>query len=101
MHLVEIFLPLYDNEGARFAPAQFAGIRKTLTDKFGGLTAFNRAPADGMEKRHGRARHDELIVLEIMTDRIDSDWWEAYRQRLEAIFRQDRILIRASDVTLL
>jgi hypothetical protein len=49
MHLIEIFLPLRDNQGFAFATSDFAGIRKTLTEKFGGLTAFSRVPADGTD----------------------------------------------------
>jgi hypothetical protein len=101
MYLIEIFLPLCDNRGAPFAPGDFAEIRSALTEKFGGLTAFSRAPADGTEKESGRERHDELIVFEIMTDTLERDWWSSYRQSLERKFRQDRILIRVSEVTLL
>ena len=99
MHLIEIFLPLRDNAGFPFAASNYADIRKTLTEKFGGLTAFSRAPADGTDKEGGRERHDELIV-EIMTDAPERGW-SAYRKELERRFRQDRILIRMSDVTLL
>jgi hypothetical protein len=101
MHLIEIFLPLRDNEGSPFAASNYADIRKTLTEKFGGLTAFSRAPADGTDKEGGRERHDELAVFEVMTDAPERDWWSAYRKELERRFRQDRILIRMSDVTLL
>jgi hypothetical protein len=101
MHLIEIFLPLRDNQGAPFAAGDFADIRKILTEKFGGLTAFSRAPADGTEQERGRERHDELVVFEIMTDALERDWWSAYRQALERRFKQDRILIRMSDVALL
>ncbi|HEV7601843.1 MAG TPA: hypothetical protein VGO49_16505 [Bradyrhizobium sp.] len=101
MHLVEILLPLCDNQGARFAPAEFAAVRTTLIEKFGGLTSFNRAPADGTEKQGGRERHDELIVFEIMAGEVDKAWWAAYRRRLEKTFKQDRILIRVSEVMLL
>jgi hypothetical protein len=101
MHLIEIFLPLRDNKGSAFASGDFADIRKTLTEQFGGLTAFSRAPADGADKEGGRERHDELVVFEVMTDAPDRGWWSAYRQNLERKFRQDRILIRMSEVTLL
>ena len=101
MHLIEIFLPLRDNQGAPFAANEFAEIRRALTEKFGGLTAFSRAPADGTDKERGSERHDELVIFEIMTDTLDRNWWSTYRQALERRFRQDRILIRMSDVTLL
>jgi hypothetical protein len=83
MHLIEIFLPLRDNEGSPFAASNYADIRKALTEKFGGLTAFSRAPADGTDKEGGRERHDELMVFEVMTDASERDWWSAYRKELE------------------
>jgi hypothetical protein len=101
MYLIEIFLPLADNSGSRFAPACFDEVRKTLTEKFGGLTAFTRAPAEGTETRGGHQRSDELIVFEVMTEPLDEAWWTDYRKVLDADFRQDRILIRASSTTLL
>jgi hypothetical protein len=101
MHLIEIFLPLRDNQGCAFAASDFADIRQTLTEKFGGLTAFSRVPADGTDKDGGQERRDELIVFEVMTDTLERGWWSTYRQDLERRFRQDRILIRMSDVSLL
>jgi len=101
MHLIEIFLPLSDNEGKRFAAAAYAGVRKQLADKFGGLTAFSRSPEEGIDIGDGNERHDELVVCEIMTEQFDEAWWTAWRKQLEATFRQDRILIRRSDVTVL
>jgi hypothetical protein len=101
MHLIEIFLPLCDNEGKRFTAATFARVREELIDKFGGLTAFSRAPAEGTDTGRGGERHDELVVFEIMTEQLDQAWWTAYRTQLETTFRQDRILIRRSEVTVL
>ncbi len=40
MYLIEIFLPLADNDGGPFSPSLFDSVRKTLTATFGGLTAF-------------------------------------------------------------
>ncbi|MEA2881286.1 MAG: hypothetical protein QOH32_505 [Bradyrhizobium sp.] len=101
MHLIEIFLPLSDNDGVRFAAGTFVEVRRELTEKFGGLTAFSRAPAEGTDTEGGRARHDELVVFEVMTEQLDRAWWSAYRKQLEHTFRQQRILIRRSAVTVL
>jgi hypothetical protein len=101
MHLIEIFLPLSDNDGKRVASDVFARVRSELTDKFGGLTAFSRAPVEGTDTEAGRARHDELVVFEVMTEQLDRAWWSAYRSKLENTFRQQRILIRRSEVTVL
>ena len=101
MRLIEIFLPLSNNSGTRFADQYYRDVRKTLTNKFGGLTAFTRSPAEGTEKAQGTERSDELIVFEVMVEKIDRDWWLDYRGELEAKFQQDRILIRASNVAVL
>lgn len=101
MYLIEIFLPLADNDGTPSAPARFDEVRHTLTARFGGLTAFTRAPAEGIEKQDRGERADDLIVFEVMADDIDEAWWNMYRKTLETDFEQDRILIRASSIRLL
>jgi hypothetical protein len=101
MHLVEIFLPLSDKVGKRFDAEKYAAVRQLLTDRFGGMTAFTRAPAQGMTLDGGKIVHDDIVVFEVMTESLDADWWLGYRRRLEQDFGQDEILIRASETTLL
>ena len=36
-----------------------------------------------------------MLVLEVMADELDRDWWGRYRRELEARFRQDEIVVRA------
>jgi hypothetical protein len=99
--LIEIFLPLNDNDGRRFDCAKYAAIRHHLTERFGGLTAFTRSPAQGTTTDGGQTVHDDIVVLEIMTEKLDMQWWSHYRRHLEREFRQDAIVVRASAVTLL
>lgn len=47
MHLIQLFLPLYDNDGQAFAKPLFDTVRGELTERFGGVTAFVRSPAVG------------------------------------------------------
>jgi hypothetical protein len=101
MHLVEILLPLQDNSGQSFEAERYADVRLQLTERFGGLTAFTRSPAQGITTESGTPVHDEIVVFEVMTEALDVSWWGKYRLRLEREFRQDQILIRASTVTLL
>jgi hypothetical protein len=93
MHVVEIFLPT----GGAGMEAELTKLRATLTDKFGGVTAFTRAPAHGAWRAPHTAhvQHDELIVIEIMTEAIDPAWWGQLREKLEAALKQEEILIRA------
>src|SRR3954452_11998122 len=101
MHLVEILLPLNDNDGRPFGADRFDAFRESLTERFGGLTAFTRSPAEGTTSGGGRMVHDEIVVFEVMTETLDASWWASYRRRLEKDFQQDQIIVRASAVTLL
>lgn len=99
MHLIEILLPLRDNEGRAFSAEKFSRIRQTLAERFGGVTAFMRAPAHGIDHDGGQLRQDDIVIIEVMTSSLETDWWGAYRQQLEADFAQDEIVIRASAIT--
>ena len=102
MYLVQILLPLYDNEGAPFPAAHFRGVRDALTARFGGMTAYTRAPAEGLWREEGAGTtHDDIVIYEVMTDALDEEWWRTWRAELEARFRQDRIVIRATSSRLL
>ena len=98
-YLVQILLPLYDNDGEQFGAAIFGEVRAELTDRFGGLTAHMRAPARGLRKTDdGTVSRDDIVILEVMATDLDRSWWRAYRERLEARFRQDAIVVRAMRV---
>ena len=107
MRLVQILLPLYDNEGVALPRQLFARVRDELTEKFGGLTAFTRAPAEGAWRPEGETggaagiRHDEVILFEVLAPSLERDWWADYRKTLEKRFRQDTVLIRATEVEML
>jgi hypothetical protein len=95
MYLIEILLPLRDNEGRPFAAGAYKALRDELSDRYGGVTAFTRAPAEG-ESKAGRGKvHDDIVVYEVMTETIDRDWWKRYREALEKTFQQDEIVVRA------
>jgi hypothetical protein len=72
-----------------------------LTKQFGGLTAFTRSPPQGTTTDGGKTVHDDIVVFEVMTEKLDMQWWSRYRRHLESEFRQDAIVVRASAVTLL
>jgi hypothetical protein len=99
MHLVEILLPLFDNEGTRFPQSEFSRVREELVQGFGGLTAFTRSPAEGVwEEGQGRRDRDEIVIFEVMAEALDRTWWRSYRADLERRFRQDEIVVRAREV---
>ena len=102
MHIIEILLPLYDNDGAAFGAEPFGQVREELVARFGGLTAFTRSPAEGLWQAGGGERaRDEIVIFEVMADWLDRGWWRTYRAELEARFRQDVIVVRAREVELL
>lgn len=99
MHLVELFLSLQDKAGTTFPKALYDTVRSELTERFGGVTAFSRAPATGLwDDGDGGVQRDEVVLFEVMVDHIDHAWWRNYRQSLEARFRQDEVLVRATTV---
>ena len=95
-YLVQIILPLYGASGQLFGRAPFAAVRRELTDRFGGTTAYTRAPAEGTwEDPDGRVHHDDVIVVEVMTETIDRVWWREYAAELARRFEQDTVVVRA------
>jgi hypothetical protein len=101
MHLVQILLPLADNDGRRFAGEAYGRVRSELAEKFGGITSFTRAPAEGVWKEGGHTSRDDIAVFEVMTRDIDRAWWERYRATLEQRFDQEAIVVRALRVEML
>ena len=98
MHLIEILLPLTDNEGRRFDPKLYAAVREELVETYGGLTAFSRSPAEGVWEADGGRSRDDIVVFEVMSDYLDRAWWRRLRERLERDFRQEEIVVRAREV---
>ena len=102
MHLVQLLLPVYDNDKRAFPRAYFDQVRQELTQQFGGVTAFIRSPAVGLWKDDDEdITRDDVIMFEVMTDHLDQNWWNNYRKQLEKRFRQETILARAIETTLL
>jgi hypothetical protein len=95
MYLVEILLPLRDNEGRPFAARTYESLRDGLSEQYGGVTAFTRAPAEGETRSAGGKVHDDIVVYEVMTEKIDREWWKVYRESLEKTFQQAEIVVRA------
>lgn len=97
-YLVQILLPLADNEGVAFPAEMFRDLQAELTSRFGGVTAYSRAPAKGVWA-HNNAHHtDDIVTIEVMTDVLDDRWWQALRRRLETMLHQEEIVIRAQAI---
>ena len=99
MHLVQLLVPVYDNAGERFPRGAYDRLAQELTDRFGGLTAYMRAPATGLwQEDDGSTRRDDIVVYEVMVESLDPGWWAHYRRELEARFAQDEMVVRAQEV---
>ena len=102
MHLVQILLPLFDNARHVLHRDLFREVRRELTERFGGLTAYTRAPAEGLWMQGTEAPNlEDIVVHEVMVENLDRAWWRAYRQDLETRFRQETIVVRANEIELL
>jgi len=102
MHLIQILLPLYDKEHNLFSAAYFTAIRQELTDKFGGITSYSRAPATGLWKENeAKTVKDDITIYEVVAEVIDRDWWREYKEKLKQKFEQDEVMIRAWETEML
>lgn len=99
MHLIQILLPLQDNEGKPYPRAIFDVLRESLTRRFGGVTAFMRSPAQGAWMEEDRSvNHDDVVVMEVMALQLDRVWWAEWRCRLEREMGQKEIVVRATRI---
>lgn len=96
MQLVELFVPLETGSGERVGRDFVERVVRELTDRFGGATAFTRAPAEGLWKQGSTIQEDRVIIVEVLVDELDEAWWKGYRGRLEAELEQDEVMIRAT-----
>jgi hypothetical protein len=103
VNLVQLLLPLFDNDGRRLPEESFRRVRTELTQRFGGLTAYTRAPAKGLwqDDATGDTNEDEIVVYEVMVETIDRAWWKSYRAELERTFRQKELVVRAQVIDVL
>ena len=98
MYMVQMLLPVYDNEGRRFGAGDFDRVRDELAEKFGGVTAFRLAPAEGVWRDDGgEPVRDRVVIFEVMCERLDRGWWASYRTELARRFRQEELVVRATE----
>lgn len=97
MHLIQILLPITvdDPDGGK----TLGNVRDTLAERFGGVTLYRNAPAEGLWKDEGAMEVDTIVVAEVMTEHLDREWWAGYRREMERRFKQDEIVVRAFDMS--
>lgn len=90
VHLVQLLLPLGADQ------TEVNQIRTELSDRFGGLTVYSRAPAEGFwRNEQDRTVLDDIVVVEVMAAIWDPVWWRSYRARLERRLGEEEVVIRA------
>jgi hypothetical protein len=93
MHLVQLLLPLVAERDT------FDEVMHELTERFGGVTAYTRAPATGRWKNPSAGtERDDIIVVEVMVEELDKPWWARYRRALEERLRQKELVVRAHAI---
>lgn len=98
MYLIQLLLPLHDNEKRPIPVEHFNTLRTDLTRRFGGVTAFVRAPAKGLWEDDEEINGDDVVMFEIIAENFAKDWWREYRTKLQHVFKQKEVLIWATTV---
>lgn len=100
MFLIELLLPLNGRDGRPLDRSVFDRLKTELTDRFGGVTAFLQAPAEGVwESPISGTVEDRVAVFQVMVNDVDVEWWRSCRQDLERELDQEEILVRSLYVT--
>ena len=101
MVLIQLLLPASGvASGGGLAP--LAETRRELAERFNGLTAYLRSPAKGSwTAADGHSEQDDVVMVEVVTDRFDRAWWRTYAATLAERFRQESIHLRAVPVEML
>jgi len=92
MYLIQILLPTTTLSNSE---PVLTALNQTLVETFGGVTAYTQSPAKGKWLTDGKEERDDIIVLEIMADQIDTGWWKKLRNQLERDLKQKEIVIRS------
>lgn len=101
MKLIQIFLPIADNQGKRFSKDLFDQIKNQLAKKYKGVTAYAQSPAEDLWEQDDTLQSDQIIIYEVMAPDLDKHWWVSFKTNLEKVFKQDEILIRSLDTQML
>jgi hypothetical protein len=97
-YLVQILLPLCNNEGRAFPASVFAAVKFTLLNHFQCLTTCSRTATEGLWRMEEKLKRDDIVVYEVMVNSFDAKWWRNYRGGLEKMFYQESVVIRAEGI---
>jgi hypothetical protein len=101
MVLIQLLLPT-PKAAASDAMASLANTRRELANTFTGVTAYVRSPAKGLwTAPDGHTEADDVIMVEVVTQTFDREWWRGYAATLATRFQQATIHVRALPVEVL
>jgi hypothetical protein len=99
MHLVQLLIPRVDGDARAYPREAYDQIRTELLEQFGGVTAFVQAPATGLWKApDGSTVRDDVVIFEVMVERLDNRWWATYRTSLCTRLAQTELVVRAHEI---
>ena len=102
MVLIQLLLPTTGPPAPADPLTPLAQTRAELAFHFTGVTAYVRSPAKGLwTSPDGRTEQDDLVMVEVVTETFDRDWWRAYVATLRQRFQQDAIHVRALPIEML
>jgi len=95
MYLFQILLPLFTKNNRQISRAEFSRVNDELTKRYGGVTSYMRAPAEGLWITSGNKKaRDQIVTIEVMTSTRAKRWWRKYQKTLERRFDQQYVVIR-------
>ena len=104
MVLIQLLLPTILSKGPAVhdATAALADTHRELAATFDGVTAYLRSPAKGIwTAPDGHTEQDDVVMVEVVTERFDRHWWRTYIATLIQRFQQDAIHVRALPIQML
>jgi hypothetical protein len=102
MVLIQMLLPTTSPDTDARGLNALNDTARELREAFGGVTAYTRAPAKGFwTSPAGRTEQDEVVMIEVVTERFDSAWWRQYSITLAGRFGQEAIHVRALPIQML
>lgn len=60
-----------------------------------------RSPATGVWEEDGAKVTDDVVIFEVMVERLEREYWRLYRLELQEEFRQEVIVMRAHRIDML
>lgn len=102
MYLIQLLLPARASQSDTDTSEPVGQTRRELVDRFGGLTAYMRTPAQGVwTSPDGDRAHDDVVMVEVVAPEFDRAWWRDYSRTLARRFAQEAIHVRALQVDVL